>query len=193
MEINCGSARFWVHPSKDEKKSLTRYWACMISEKTKTKWFFFAPDEEDDKYYEKKGDFYSWWVKYPFYAETVPETIYYVTNKEWQCTIQEDVPYLQDGYVKGFGENDHWKLKKFQAYNCPVPGTVAFRCGQPVVQFWAYKGNNDQNLTHYYALSIEPKWWIVSLSDTDLEEARKSGFWGWNLQFSFWAKKIEAE
>jgi len=176
------------------KKTLTQYWVC--TQNSQVTWFIFAPTAVDEKRYREKGDFYSWWVKYTFYAQPVHESVYCVTNKEWQCHIQEYAPYFGEGYVKSFGSSHHWAYKKFQVYDAPAPGLMDVRIGNPSVHFYAYSSLDEaKSLSPYWAVSIgsgtTEKWWVVSPVPEDFVDGPKNSYWSWTLRYTFYAKKLD--
>jgi len=126
------------------------------------------------------------------------EIIIYVTNKQWECRLQEGAPYLENGYqkaIKGDDNPHHWGQKRFQTYDGPGNGLIEIKAGDPQIQFWAHSKNEDRKLTLYWVCKKRHPhenrtiWFIFAPNYSDERQvARGSDFWGWDVNQKFYAK-----
>jgi len=136
-------------------------------------------------------------------ASTIPvreprEIVIYVTNKQWECRLQEGTPYVQDGFqkaIKGDDNPHHWGQKRFQVYDSPGSGLLEVKAGDPPVQFWAHSKNDDKKLTLYWVLrrrhpaENRMMWFVFAPNYGDERTlARGNDFWGWELVQRFYAR-----
>jgi len=123
------------------------------------------------------------------------EVTIFITNKQWECRIQEGSPHLENGFVKAIRGDDnphHWGSKKFQVYDAAGPDLVEVNCGTPNVRFWASFKNETQKLSEYWVCrknGQRPQWWVFAPNDQDRSVHRRGGdFWGWEVIQKFFAR-----